>query len=220
MREGVFRIFSDHCRGNPPRHIGREVSQDWKSGSFTMSLPAQDQIAATQKANTEAFFALASKVIDGVEKLANLNLQATGSGLARTQAIAIKTVESAGDPQEWIALQGGLFAPLTEKLMSYGVNLFDIASTMRSAIMQTAEAQFERCSERMQAITEEAAKRAPAGSAVAIEAWKSALGATGTLFDTLQKASHQAMQVTGSNLEALTATVTKATQRGADLPPQ
>jgi phasin family protein len=183
-----------------------------------MSLPSQDQFVVAQKANAEVFFGLAGKVLEGVEKLANLNLQATESGLAQTQALAIETVESAGNPEEWIAVQGALFAPLTEKLMSYGINFFDIASTMHSAIVQTAEAQYELCNERIQKLTEEASKCAPAGSAVAIHAWKSAIGATATLSDTLQKASHQAMQVAVSNIEALTAAVTKATKCDADLP--
>ncbi|WP_081772062.1 TIGR01841 family phasin [Paraburkholderia nodosa] len=157
MHEGVFRITVFATL--------RDISTDRSLGDGNQGVHNEYRGSGSDHCCTEgkrrSVFALAGTVLEGVETLANVNLQATESGLAQTQAIAIKTVESAGNPQEWIALQGGLFAPLTEKRMSYGASLFDIAPTMRSAIMQTAEAHYERCDERMQALTEEAGKHVP-----------------------------------------------------------
>ena len=42
------------------------------------------QVAATQKANLDIFFGLTSRLVEGVEKLAQLNLQANRSTLAET----------------------------------------------------------------------------------------------------------------------------------------
>ncbi|WP_042301164.1 TIGR01841 family phasin [Paraburkholderia kururiensis] len=181
-----------------------------------MALPGQDQIVTAQKANADAFFAFANTLFEGVEKLAALNLQAAKSNLAEAQGNALKAVECSANPQEWVALQAALVAPLTEKVMAYGRHVFDIASATQGSLAQIAEAQYERHNGRFQAFVEEAGKSAPAGSEAAIAAWKSAIGTTSTLYDTLQKASKQAMQVTESNLEALTTAASKAARRSAE----
>lgn len=181
-----------------------------------MALPGQDQIVTAQKANADALFAFANTLFEGAEKLAALNLQAAKSNLAEAQGNALKAVECSTNPQEWIALQAALVAPLTEKVMAYGRHVFDIASTTQASLAQIAEAQYERYNGRFQAFVEEAGKSAPAGSEAAIAAWKSAIGTSSTLYDTLQKASKQAMQVTESNLEALTTAASKAARRSAE----
>jgi DNA-binding ferritin-like protein len=62
----------------------------------------------------------------------------------------------------------------------------------------------------VQALVEETAKHAPAGSEAAIAAWKSAIAATTNLYETLQKTVQQAVQVAGSNIDEVTATAPEA----------
>jgi hypothetical protein len=68
----------------------------------------------------------------------------------------------------------------------------------------------------VQALVEEAAKNSPAGSEAAIAAWKSAIAATTTLYETLQKTGQQAVQAVESNFDAVTATASKAVRSNAD----
>jgi hypothetical protein len=97
--------------------------------------------------------------------------------------------------------------------------VFDIASTTQAEVTQLAQMQYERYNGRVQALVEEAAKNAPAGSEAAIAAWKSAITATTTLYETLQKTGQQAVQVAGSNFDAVTATASKAVRNNPEQTP-
>jgi len=183
-----------------------------------MALSSPEQIAAAQKASLDAFFGLTGKVFEGVEKLVALNLQVVKSTLADAQENMTK-VPGTTDPQQWFALQAGFNGPLAEKSLSYGRQLFDIASTTQAEVTQLAQTQYERYNASVQALIEEAAKSAPAGSEAAIAAWKSVIGATTTLCETLQKTGQQAVEVAGSNLDAVTATASSAARRNAEQAP-
>jgi phasin family protein len=179
-----------------------------------MVLSSPEQIAASQKAGLDAFFALTSKVFEGVEKLVALNLQVVKSTLAESQE-KLTNAPGTTDPQQWITLQAGFTAPFAEKSLSYGRQLFDIASTTQAEVAQVAQTQCERYNARVQEFIEEAAKSAPAGSEAAIAAWKSAISATTALCESLQKTGQQAVEMAGTNLEAVTVSASKAAKRTA-----
>lgn len=71
---------------------------------------SHEQIAATQKAYLDNLFNLTNGIVEGADKLARLNMEATRSTLAgqldRTQkALAVR------EPQEWLRLHDSLAAP-------------------------------------------------------------------------------------------------------------
>lgn len=177
-----------------------------------MALLSPEQVASAQKANLDAFFGLSGKVFEGVEKLIALNLQAIKSTLVEAQENAA-TASGTNDPQQWLASQAGVTGPCADKWRSFGRQLLDITSTTQAEVTQLARAQYELYNARVQTLVEDAAKSAPAGSEAAIAAWKSAISATSTWHDTLQKTGQQAMQVAGSNLAAVTAAASSATRR-------
>jgi phasin family protein len=179
-----------------------------------MALSSPEQIAASQKAGLDAFFGLTGKVFEGVEKLVALNLQVVRSVLAESQENLTKAPATT-DPQQWFNLQAGFTAPFVEKSLSYGRQLFDIASITQAEVTQVAQSQYERYNAKVQALVEEAAKSAPSGSEAAIAAWKSAISATTTLYESLQKTGQQAVEIAGTNLEAVTASASKAAKRSA-----
>jgi phasin family protein len=181
-----------------------------------MALSSPDP-AAVVKANLDAFFGLTGKIFEGAEKLAALNLQVVRSTLAEAQENMTKAPGTT-DPLQWFALQSGLTGPFVEKSLSYGRQVFDIASTTQAELTQFAQAQYERYNARVQAFVEEAAKNAPAGSEAAIAAWKSAISATSTLYETLQKTGQQAVQAAESNFNSVTATASKAARRAEQAP--
>ncbi|RDJ97722.1 TIGR01841 family phasin [Paraburkholderia lacunae] len=173
-----------------------------------MALSNTEQVAAA-KANLDAFFEVGGKVFEGVEKLVALNLQVVRSTLAEAQEKFTKAPGST-DPQQWFALQAGFTGPFAEKSLSYGRQVFDIASTTQASVAQVAQAHYERYNGRVQTLVEEAAKNGPAGSEAAIAAWKSMISATTTLCESLQKTAQQAVHAAESNFEAVTATASKA----------
>jgi phasin family protein len=181
-----------------------------------MALSSPDQAAAV-KASLDAFFGLTGKVFEGAEKLVALNLQVVRSTLAEAQENMTKAPGTT-DPLQWFALQSGLTGPFAEKSLSYGRQVFDIASATQAELTQFAQAQYERHNARVQAFVEETAKNAPAGSEAAIAAWKSAISATTTLYETLQKTGQQAVQAAESNFNSVTTTASKAARRAEQVP--
>ena len=83
-----------------------------------------EQIVAAQKANIETLFGLTQKAFEGVEKLVELNLQATKAALAES-ANSTQALLSVKDPQELLALQTSLLQPMAEKTVAYSRHLYD-----------------------------------------------------------------------------------------------
>lgn len=182
-----------------------------------MTLLSPEQLAA-EKANVDAFFGVAGKIFEGVEKLVALNLQVVRATLAEAQENMTK-VRGTTEPPQWFALQAGFAGPFAEKSLSYGRQVFEIASSTQAEVTQLALTHYERYNERVQALVEESAKHAPTGSEAAIAAWKSAIAASTTLFETLQKTGQQAVEFAGSNLDAVTVTASKAARSNSEQAP-
>ncbi|MBR8082704.1 phasin family protein [Burkholderia vietnamiensis] len=179
-----------------------------------MSLLAPEQIAAAQKANLESLFGLTTKAFEGVEKLIELNLQVVKSTLTESQENAQRLL-SVKDAQELIALQASLSQPVAEKVLSYSRHLYEIASATQAEFAKVAEAQFDEQNKKVQALVDNVAKNAPAGSETAVAALKSALNAANTTYETVQKAAKQAVEIAETNFNAAAAVATKAATAAA-----
>ncbi|CAN0622053.1 Phasin family protein [Burkholderia multivorans] len=179
-----------------------------------MSLLTPEQIAAAQKANLESLFGLTTKAFEGVEKLIELNLQVVKSTLSEGQENAQRLL-SVKDAQEFIALQASLSQPVAEKVLSYGRHLYEIATATQAEFAKVAEAQYEEQNKKVQALVDNVAKNAPAGSETAVAALKSALNAANTTYETVQKAAKQAVEIAETNFNAAAAVATKAASAAA-----
>ncbi|NIF44043.1 phasin family protein [Burkholderia sp. Tr-862] len=179
-----------------------------------MSLLTPEQIAAAQKANLESLFGLTTKAFEGVEKLIELNLQVVKSTLTESQENAQRLL-SVKDAQELIALQASLSQPVAEKVLSYTRHLYEIASSTQAEFAKVAEAQFDEQNKKVQALVDNVAKNAPAGSETAVAALKSALNAANTTYETVQKAAKQAVEIAETNFNAAAAVATKAASAAA-----
>ncbi|KVE33862.1 phasin family protein [Burkholderia sp. TSV86] len=179
-----------------------------------MSFLTPEQIAAAQKANIENLFGLTSKAFEGVEKLIELNLQVVKSTLAESQE-NVQRALSVKDAQELLALQASLTQPIAEKVLSYGRHLYEIASATQAEFAKVAEAQYEEQNRKVQALVDNVAKNAPAGSETAVAALKSAINAANTTYETVQKAAKQAVEIAETNFNAAAAVATKAASNAA-----
>jgi len=174
-----------------------------------MSLLTPEQFAAAQKANLETLFGLTGKAFEGVEKLVELNLQALRSNIAEGQEHA-QRVLSAKDPQELLALNAGYAQPAAEKLLSYGRHVYEIAAATQAEFARVAEAHLEDQNRKVQALVDNVAQNAPAGSETAVAVIKSAINAANTTYETVHKATKQAVEMAESNFNAATAAASKA----------
>ena len=180
-----------------------------------MNLLPPEQIAAAQKGNLDIVFSSTNNIAAGVQKLTELNLQAFQSTLAETQKNAQQAL-SVKSPQERLALQASLAAPMAEKMRSYSRQVWDIVSATQAEFARIAQTQYKAYTDRVQTLFEDVAKRAPAGSETGIAAWKSAIELTNTLYETAQKSSQQAVQVANSNFDAAAVAASKAARRASE----
>jgi len=177
--------------------------------SNTMSYLTADQVVAAQKANLETLFGLTQKAFEGVEKLVELNIQATKAALAES-ANHTQAVLSVKDAQELLALQAGLVQPLAEKTAAYSRHLYDIASGTAGEFTKAAEAQAADAQAKFVSVVDSAAKNAPAGSETTVAVVKSAVSAASNAFESVQKAVKQATELAEANFNTVTSTAVNA----------
>ncbi|NOV24120.1 phasin family protein [Cupriavidus necator] len=173
-----------------------------------------EQVAAAQKANLETLFGLTTKAFEGVEKLVELNLQVVKTTFAENVENAKKAL-SAKDAQELLALQAAAVQPVAEKTLAYTRHLYEIASETQSEFAKVAEAQLAEGSKNVQALVENFAKNAPAGSESTVAIVNSAISAANNAYESVQKATKQAVEMAETNFQAAASAATKAAQQAS-----
>ena len=170
-----------------------------------------EQLMASHKANIETLFGLTQKAFEGVEKLVELNVQATKAALAETANNA-QAVMSVKDAQELLALQTSMVQPLAEKTAAYSRHLYDIAQSAGVEISKTFEGQTAEAQKKFADLVESATQNAPAGSETAVTMMKSAMTAANTAFESVQKAVKQAGDMAETNFNTVSDSALSATK--------
>ena len=168
-----------------------------------------EQLMASHKANIETLFGLTQKAFEGVEKLVELNVQATKAALAETANNA-QAVMGVKDAQELLALQASMVQPLAEKTAAYSRHLYDIAQSAGAEISKTFEGQTAEAQKKFADLVESATQNAPAGSETAVTMMKSAMTAANTAFESVQKAVKQAGDMAETNFNTSASTTMNA----------
>lgn len=162
-----------------------------------------EQVIAANKANLETLMGLTNKAFAGVEQLIELNIATAKAALSDTQQ-QTQAMLSVKDAQELLALQASLFQPLAEKVVAYNRELYEIASGTGSHFTANAEGHLAEAQKAFNAMVDNAAKNAPAGSDAAMAAFKTAIHAGNNALESVQKAVKQASDVAHANLKTLT----------------
>lgn len=173
-----------------------------------------EQVAAAQKANLETLFGLTTKAFEGMEKLVELNMQVVKTTLAENVEHAKRTL-TARDAQELVALQVSLIQPVAEKAVAYSRHVYEIAADTQSEFTRVAEAQLAESSRNVQSLVDNFAKNAPAGSESTVAIVKSAISAANNAYESVQKATKQAVEIAESNFQAAATAATKAAQQAS-----
>lgn len=170
-----------------------------------------EQLMAAHKANIETLFGLTQKAFEGVEKLVELNMQATKAALAETANHA-QAVMAVKDAQELLALQAGLVQPLAEKTAAYSRHLYDIATAAGADIGKTLEGQAAEAQKKLVSLVDSASSNAPAGSEAAVAMMKSAVTAANTAYESVQKVVKQASDMAETNFNNASASAVNASK--------
>ncbi|KRB99830.1 Phasin (PHA-granule associated protein) [Hydrogenophaga sp. Root209] len=170
-----------------------------------------EQMIAAQKANIETIFGLTQKAFEGVEKLVELNVQATKAALSES-ANSTQALLSVKDAQELLTLQASLMQPLAEKTVAYSRHLYDIAQGTTAEFGKAAEAQASDTQKKFMAVVDNASKNAPAGSESAVAVMKSAVSAANNAMESVQKAVKQATEMAEANFNTVTTSAVNASK--------
>ena len=170
-----------------------------------------EQIMAAHKANIDTLFGLTQKAFEGVEKLVELNVQATKAALAET-ANNTQAALSVKDAQELLAMQAGLVQPLAEKTAAYSRHLYEIAQTAGAELSKTFEGQTADAQKKFAGLVDSATQNAPAGSEAAVAMMKNAVASANTAFESVQKAVKQAGDMAEANFNTAAASAVNASK--------
>lgn len=166
-----------------------------------------EQVMASQKANIETLFGLTAKAFEGVEKLVELNINASKAAMSEA-ADHSQSLMSVADAQELLSLQSSLFQPLAEKTAAYNRHLYDIATSTGSELSKAFESQTSELQKKFADLVESTAKNAPAGSEAAVAMMKSTISAANNAVESVQKAVKQATDLAEANFNAVAANAT------------
>ncbi len=175
-----------------------------------------EQFTAVARAQMEAQLSLATSVsdsmIDSVEKLMGLNLQAAKAGLESSIANA-QHLLAAKDPQELFTTASHQAQPQAEIALTYARHLTTIARGKQKEFAQAAESQVSENSRQLVAMLDDLSKSAPAGSETAVAMMKSAIDNANSGFAQMSRSAKVAIDAIESNLDNAVAQMSQASAK-------
>ena len=173
-----------------------------------------DQLAAAQKANLNHLFKLTNLVVEGFQKLTELNLQAARTTLAEGQD-NVRAALAGKDLRDVFAVQGNLAQPAADKAIAYARNVYEIASNTQAELSKAVEAHYEQHNRSAQAFVDAFMKNAPAGSEALTALLQSSVAAASTTYQSIQNAAKQTAEVAKANFVTTAAAASGAAQQAA-----
>ena len=173
-----------------------------------------EQMIQFHKATFEMFQAVALKSLEGVEKLAELNIQAVKASLTESND-QFRAVLEAKDPKAVadVAMAGA--QPGNDKLTAYAKHVYEISNDCGTEIANLFEKQFADSNKQFVDAIDAMAKNAPAGSEGVVTFVKSAMSAANTAYDQVNKATKQAVELAEANVAAATKTGRAGSKKAA-----
>ncbi len=172
------------------------------------------QIIAGQKASLGNLLAFQGALLDGFEKLVDLNLKVLKTSF---DDVSKKSQQAAQlqDVQEALSFAAALVQPNADQAVAYGKDVYALVSDIQSNVSKITEAQLAQCQQQIQDAIEQLGKNAPAGSEGAIALLKSSLATANSAYDAFAKSARQAAEVAESNISAATDATLKAASEAA-----
>jgi len=196
-----------------PSPEGTQTKQNHQESQTMFTTPAQ--FAELQKGQMDAAVALSQTFFDAAERLMELNLAAAKATLEESVEKS-QALLSAKDVQELMALSSGNAQPTLDKAVSYSRTVYGIANGANAEVSRIIEAQIAESNKKVAQLIDFAAKNAPAGSEPAVTAFKTAVAAVNTAYDTFSKAAKQAVEMAESNVVAATSATMKAANAASE----
>jgi len=170
---------------------------------------ATEQFVELNKANVAQASKIAAITLGNAEKLLKLNLSAAKSALAQS----IENAQAAAgvkDVQELFTLRARLAESGVQTALAYSRTFYELASEAQAEFTAVSEETWKSYSKGVATWVDTASKSAPAGSDVAVNAFKSTFAATTAAFDQFQKATKQVVNLADASVRAAAASAVKS----------
>lgn len=174
---------------------------------------ATEQFAEFNKANVAQASKIAAIAMGNAEKLMKLGMNTARNALEQSIENA-QAVASVKDVQELFALRAKLAETGVQSALAYSKNLYEIASEAQAELTAASEESWSSYTRGVAKWVDSAAQAAPAGSDVAVNAFKSTVAATTAAFDQFQKATKQVVNLADASVRAAAANATQAAAKG------
>ena len=169
---------------------------------------ATEQFVELNKAGVAQASKLAAITLGNAEKLLNLNLNVAKAALA-TGIEGAQAAASVKDVQEFINLRTRIAETGVQTALAYSRNFYELASEAQAEFSAVSEETWANYSRGVANWVDTASKSAPAGSDVAVNAFKSTFAATAAAFDQFQRATKQVVNLADANIRAAQASAAK-----------
>lgn len=171
-------------------------------------LNVPEQFVATNKENLDTFLTFVGIAAASAEKLIDLQLKtakaAFAEGARNAQALA-----AAKDIQQFTEIQSAIAQPVAEKATAYARSVYAVIAETQAEMTRFFETRVGEVNKSMTSALDNAVKSAPAGSDVAVAAFKSALAAANQAYDAFSKATKQVTEATEATMTAATGASTR-----------
>lgn len=138
--------------------------------------------------------ALAAKSIEGVQKLADLNMKTAKSSM-EASAEQVKTLMAIKDVKGMTEALSSMSQPSSDHVTAYMKDAYAISAAASQEVVTMVEEQVEESNKQLFAAIDAMAKNAPAGSESAISFMKQSLTAARSAYEQANKAGKQATEM-------------------------
>ncbi|HJV79524.1 phasin family protein [Noviherbaspirillum sp.] len=177
-----------------------------------------EQLASATRANFEAQLglinALTSKAFEGVEKIIELNLNATRASLEEVSE-AVKQSSAAKNAQDLFSGAAAQAQPNAKKAIDYSRQLAEISANMQAEFARAAEAQVVQVAETtrtLKNLVDEASKNTPPGSESTVAMMKTAIDNANSGYEQLAKNARLAVDTLRDSMSTATSQIIQAAE--------
>lgn len=169
----------------------------------------------SHKASLNNLFAIQGAMLDGFEKLVDLNVRVLKASFDEVSQKSQEATQCQ-DAQQALAFSASLFQPRADQALAYGRNVYDVLSGIQLDLTRLTETQLAQFQQQLADAIEQLAKNAPAGSEGAVALLKSSLASANSAYDAVAKSARQAAEAAESNIAAATDATMKAATQAAE----
>lgn len=177
-----------------------------------MNLMSPKNLVATQRAGVDAALGVTQTLFDGCERLVDLNWQTTGAVISETQERAWRGVMPK-TPAQWMMPPSLWTILMLEKTQNYYRRAYEIVTTTQADIAGISR---EGSDAYTRLFVDDASKLASSEADASFSGWNAVFEAACSLYETWQKASLQAVQVTAGSLDPAVMVASKNAKRASD----